>query len=342
MRATVNIVTFLLALALVSVVIGMITPTPNVPIVTTKVHWLQEHGDDFDVIFLGSSRTYRQVIPELFDQAMAAAGHPVTTFNLGIDGMRPPEDTYVLEQALQRRAKPLRWVFVECSPLRLTMRPEDRGTLRATYWHDAKRTATLFRRAFFADQKKRKWRDRLKQGARYWPDFADHAEYFFQNATHLGRGYVRFENLAFKGGQSEIDTWNLGKRRDGYRPSEHPEQMRPAELAVYEQQVTRMRAEPPRVDYGDWVSQEELREKQRIIERAGGKMILLMPPYTATRFFYPNAQRPDAPLLLDFSSVEKYPVLYAPENHSDSGHLNRAGSEIYTREIVRLLLEHLD
>jgi hypothetical protein len=342
MRAVVNIFVFFVAVALMATVIGMFAPEPHIPIVTTKVTWFQEHGDDFDVIFLGSSRTYRQVIPEKFDELMAAAGHAVRTFNLGIDGMRPPEDTYVLEHAVRRRTKPLRWVFVECSPLRLTMRPEDRGTLRATYWHDAKRTATLFRRAFLADEKRRKWRDRLNQIARYWPDFEDHAEYFIHNATRIGRGYAAFENLAFKGGPPQVEVWNLGKRLDGYRPSEHSEHMPPAELAIYEQQIATMRATPPRVDYGDPVSQAELREKQRIIEKAGGKMILLMPPYTATRFFHPKLGGDHAPLLLDFSSLEKYPALYAPENHSDSGHLNRAGSEIYTREIARLLLEHLD
>jgi hypothetical protein len=342
MRALGNIIVFLLAAALMAAAIGTITPEPNVPIVTAKVTWFREQGEDFDVLFLGSSRTYRQVIPEMFDTLMTAAGHPVKTYNLGIDGMRPPEDTYVLEQALRKRRKPLRWVFVECSPLRLAMRPEDRGTLRATYWHDARRTATLFRRAFLADEKKRKWKDRFKQIARYWPDFEDHAEYFFHNATQVGRGYVAVENFLFDGRQPGLTMWDVGPRRDGYRKSDHPEQMPPAELAIYQQQVARMRTQPPKVDYGDRISQAELREKQRIIEKAGGKMILLMPPYTATRFFYPKHEGENAPLLLDFSSVEKYPALYAPENHSDSGHLNRAGSEIYTREIVRSFLEHLD
>ena len=63
--------------------------------------------------------------------------------------------------------------------------------------------------------------------------------------------------------------WDLGKRRDGYRPADTPQLMPPAELAIYEQQIARMRAVPPRVDYSEWASQEELRKKQRVIERLG-------------------------------------------------------------------------
>src|SRR5688572_27502291 len=98
MRAAGNILIFVLALALMAWGIGKITPPPHISIVSAKVQWLQEHGDEYDVIFLGSSRTFRQIVPELFDRLMAAASHPVKTFNLGVDGMRPPEDTYVLEQ----------------------------------------------------------------------------------------------------------------------------------------------------------------------------------------------------------------------------------------------------
>jgi hypothetical protein len=341
MRVLANIVIFLIVFAAVAIGIGKVAPEPRVAIVSSKLAYMREHGDEYDAIFLGSSRTYRQVICEMFDEALTAAGHPVKAFNLGVDGMRPPEDTYVLERALRDRKKPVRWVFVECSPLRLVVRDEDRGTLRASYWHDWKRTLTLFRRAFLADEKKRKFRDRMKEIFREWPDFQEHAEYFLETFAHLGRGYMLLENQLLRGGQPPTTMWELGKRRDGYRPSDQPEQMPAGLRAVYEKQLAVMKARPPRLDDGDPISQQELREKQRLIEKAGGRMILVMPPYAAKRYFYPKPDGGQTPMVLDLSSLEKYPALYAPEHRSDSGHLNRAGSEIYTREIVRLLLEHV-
>jgi hypothetical protein len=335
-----NTIIFLIALSLTAAGIGVFAPKPRVAIVTPKLTWLAEHADEFDVFFLGSSRTYRQIIPELFDQWMADGGQPVRSFNLGIDGMRPPEDTYILEEVLKRRTKPLRLVLVECNPLRLTMRDEDQDTVRAVYWHDWKRFATLFRRAFLADEKKRNWRDRTKEIAKAWPDFSDHSGYWLQNAIHLGQGHTAIENWLLKGGMPPVAMHDLGPRRDGYRTSESPEQMNPTQLANYQKELAEMQQNPPRADYADRVSQDELREKQRIIERAGGKMVLLIPPFTASKYFNPKPSA-DGPMLLDFSGQAKFPELFAPEHHSDSGHVNRVGSELYTRLIVRALLERL-
>src|SRR5437016_2606538 len=87
--------------------------------VREKIDWLAEHEDRYDTFFLGTSRTFGGIRPDLFDQAMAAAGTPTHSFNLGINGMRPPEDSYVLEQVLARRHRPLKLVVVECNPVHI-------------------------------------------------------------------------------------------------------------------------------------------------------------------------------------------------------------------------------
>ena len=95
-RVLVLIAIFFAVLLGIGEVVRRRLPFPPVPTVQPKVAWLLEHGDDYDTFLVGSSRTYRQIIPELFDELMAAGGHPTHTFNLGFDGMRPPEDSYVL------------------------------------------------------------------------------------------------------------------------------------------------------------------------------------------------------------------------------------------------------
>src|SRR5262245_31919094 len=106
MRAIGNLILFVAVFALAAFGLGAISPRQRVPIVTPKLTWMEENADNYDVLFLGSSRTYRQIIPELFDQLMAEGGKTVRSFNLGVDGMRPPEDTYLLEQTLAQRNKP--------------------------------------------------------------------------------------------------------------------------------------------------------------------------------------------------------------------------------------------
>ena len=88
---------------------------------------------------------------------------------------------------------------------------------------------------------------------------------------------------------------------------------------------------------GDLFSTCELREKQLLIERAGGYMVLVIPPFVGTGFFRPKPDQ-GMPPVLDFSDPEKYPELFRVEHRSDSGHTNFAGSQIYTRLIVREVL----
>ena len=80
---------FFAGLVLASLAIGRCLPFPDVPGIRQKLDWLARHGDDFDVVFLGSSRVEQQIIPEEFDHAAASLGHPVRSFNAGMAAMVP-------------------------------------------------------------------------------------------------------------------------------------------------------------------------------------------------------------------------------------------------------------
>ena len=78
---------------------------------------------------------------------MAERTAPTRSYNLGLAGLWPPEDGYLIERTLAGRALPLRFLVVECNPIRLLLAPEYRDTARAVYWHDATRMRILFARA---------------------------------------------------------------------------------------------------------------------------------------------------------------------------------------------------
>ena len=311
------------------------TPERYVPAVTEKLDRYAAAGDDYDVLAIGSSRTYRQIIPEVFDQATAAAGKPSRIFNLGIDGMRPPEDTYVLEKALALRRKPLKLILVECNSLRFELRKEDAGTVRAGYWHDWKRMVTLTRLALTDEKKKRDFAERMTRRWEVFTEFSTHAEYWFQNVTQFGRGNELLAARLFK-------TKDLRRpsEPDGYRDSPVRARLSGKELAEYEKDVESMRKTRPRFERSESISQAELAEKRRIIERAGAKMILVLPPYPMTKRFLPDDPAEQA-AVLDFSNPLEFPDLYIPDHRLDEGHTNRVGSEIYTRLIVDRLLPQL-
>jgi hypothetical protein len=335
MKALLNILCTVLGFVVVAMAATAFTPPRYVTTVTEKLGRYTEAGNDYDILAIGSSRTYRQIIPQIFDATAKAAGKQARLFNLGVDGMRPPEDTYLLEKALALRKKPLKLVLVECNSLRFEVRPEDENTVRAIHWHDGKRLATMARLAFTADDKKRGFRDRVKRFGETFPKFWEHVGYWFQNVTAFGRANEILTASLF-------DTKQIRNAigPDGFKDSPKRDGLSPDELRRFEKDVSEMRKTPPRFEKGDRVSQAELAEKRRLVEKAGAKMVLIVPPYPMNKRFLP-ADESEHAAVLDFSNPNEFPELYTPANRLDEGHTNRSGSEIYTRMIVERLLPQL-
>ena len=60
--------TYLAALALSCALLGRSLPFPQVLIVRDKIEHLARHGDDYDVIFIGSSHIQSQVLPSVLNR----------------------------------------------------------------------------------------------------------------------------------------------------------------------------------------------------------------------------------------------------------------------------------
>jgi len=333
MKGLLNILIFTAALFATSALISSRQPPPPVPIVQPKLTWLAEHGEQYDTFYLGSSRTYRQIIPQLFDSLMTEAGQPTRSFNLGVDGMRPPEDTYLLEQALKNRKKPLKYVFVECNAIRVPIDPEKRDTIRTVYWHDWTRTSAVTSAILKPDFKKKNWRDRGKEWTERWPDLYEHSLLWLRNTTEMGRGGDWLKDRILNRKTVSLGMHDVGPLRDGFNEVKPPRIMEGVELATYETDLAEMLEKPPRVVHAEPASQRELLYKKQLIEKHGGRMVLVIPPMTQSRCFLPE-DNATAPLVLNFADPAKYPELFEARHRLDSGHVNTLGAELFTRQIV--------
>jgi hypothetical protein len=298
-----------------------------------RADWLRERGAGFDTLFVGSSRTFRQLVPAVFDEEMAALGAPARSFNLGTPGMRPPEDSYVIERALRGREAPMRFFVVECNPLHLGVPPEDRGTTRAVYWLDGPRLEALWPRVWA--------RPALMPEGRLSPavvgghllKFADHLGHWLWNVSRVGRGAELLEHVLFAGARGRPEKAVIGPAGDGFFPREYRESFHGEEVERY-QAALAAALEADRVYYGDLASQAELARKTALAARYGARLVLLGPPIVG-RVFTPLPG--SGALFLDFSDPRRYPELFAVSHRNDGGHLNAAGAELYTRLVARRL-----
>jgi hypothetical protein len=302
-----------------------------------RIEWVREHPADYDTLFIGSSRTGRQVMPSLFDAAMTEAGRPTRSFNLGMPGMRPPEDAYVIEHVLAGRRAPLRYLIVECNPVRIGLPPQDRETARAVYWHDARRMRTLWGRAFSPSSLAPDAPLSEEVTRQHALELADHARHWLWNATRLGRGAELLQQALSMRHPPRRSHW-LGPARDGFHPRPPGEPFAGEELAAYRAELAEALATPPARRYGDPESQAELLRKRALAARHGARLVLVAPPYVSAPF----APLPEHGIpFLDFSDPRRFPELFEPARRNDAGHLNPAGAELYSRLLARELLAAL-
>jgi hypothetical protein len=319
-------------------------PFPDVALVKPKIEHFAAQHDDYDTLFLGSSRIYYQIIPALFDRLAAEQGLPTRSFNAAIAGMRPPEDAYYLDYLLRTPPKHLRWVFIELAGMRTSVDRDKLGTVRGVYWHDWPRLRLLFERALYLrpERKKWKWRKELNERLEPLADFAEHLPLFIQNQTNLGRGSILTARLVSTAPARRAPaTGTLGEDFAGWVRTGRPEEMIGSELAAFDKALAERRIAPPYRDPGDPVSQKALEIMLAKIEKLGATPVLIVPPTTNKRNFYPLPEREKKTLVLDFCDLGKFPELYEHRYRLDTDHLNTEGADVFTRIFVKTWAEKL-
>lgn len=111
---------------------------PYVEVFSDKMEHLQTNGDDYDVMFLGTSSFYRNINPRAIDLGLAERGVHVCSVNLAIPGMNVVEADNLFAEIERQRPARLRMVVLE--PVLRPLDPENAITERAILLHDWRHT----------------------------------------------------------------------------------------------------------------------------------------------------------------------------------------------------------
>ena len=311
-------------------------PFPPVPHVQPKVEWLFKNGDSYDTLFLGSSRTHGGIDPALFDQLMAEAGQPTHSFNLGINGMRPPEDTFVLEKALEKRRAPLKLLIVECNPFHVDT-DADRGTLRLAYWHDLDRALAVQRNLLndSDDAAKHWWSRSIKTYGKQITGMTLNLTLLAAHEVNLGRAQQLRSGYHFP---EPIGT--KGDRTDGFEAHDpDADRISEEQWKFLSKQLADDQKHPAKPAYISWETQKQLQRKRQMAARFGATMIGFTPPALSTPVVIANPKAGPVFATFNFNNPRAYPELFARANRLNSGHLNALGATIFTRLLVAEILE---
>ncbi|MEO8352429.1 MAG: hypothetical protein ABI680_11905 [Chthoniobacteraceae bacterium] len=304
--------------------IHRVQPFPKLPGIYQKYLHYAEHREDYDVLFVGTSRVYKGLIPHVFDaEVMRRTGQTVRAFNFGYDAMWPPEEFYVLRRLLELHPQKLRWVIMECIDIRTTLPAEAAHTERMAYWHDAEHTR-LVCRAVAAE----KW-----PWPSQWKHYSGHLSMWMQRWTNAGLGA---QWLAYEFGlekRKKSSRWAPPKvwaDTDGYRSE--PERVMSGQVLQEFRDAKKEWARGSRAKPAPRVLREELQRMVDEIRAAGAQPILLMAPTRSERRNMNGL--PEGVPVFRFDDALAHPDLFADELHFDVEHMNHDGSLLLTQKLA--------
>lgn len=312
-----------LAFVLACAALNAWLPFPEIDVLSANLRFFQQHRDNFDTVFIGSSRFRHQISPGVFDRTLREAGLPTRTFNFGIDGVVPPEDSYVLERLLGAKPRHLKWVFIELGELQTKRVPEAESTRRWLYWHDLKRTSLVIRA--------------IREGGGSWEArdlLLFHGALFVKNFTNIGRK-IDFSEWMSRLWKEEALSKTLGRDRDGYVPLSR--EMPATEAAVYETELKKAVANSES-RFVSASTEKSYTQVAQEVRRAGAIPIFLITPVTMQIKLGFRPESGIAGNVMSFNDARAYPQLYRKEMRLDGSHLNSVAAEEFTRLIAENFL----
>lgn len=269
-------------------VLHAVLPAPDVSEVGLKMRFFAAHKDEFDTIFLGSSRTHSGVSPAVFDGVLAENGVANRTFNFGARGMYPPENFFILDQILALKPRHLKRVFLEIDDIQAGWLPAEEISQRLVYWHDATRTRLIIRKVLDLDVSQPLPR-RLRMFRRARHTIGRHLTLWARNISNRGRAWDLAKALL---GGDEIPWEKLGPKLDGHFPAE--EVVSGEDKRAYEKELAREQAANAENVALDRYADQAYRLYARQIRKLGATPVFLVTP------IYPQfpSQFSDSPLSL--------------------------------------------
>lgn len=317
---------FLAAFSVTAVLVVREAGYPELGPLKEKLLYFEAHKDAYDVVFVGSSRVLRGVVPPRFDAEMAARGFPVRSFNLAVAGMEPHEANAVVRRVLAMEPAGLRWAVVELGDWDPVIRPENRFKRRAIFWHDASETVSVLRTSVLLDEPVAARADLV----------LTHVLHFAARSLAVGRGPDAAR--AIFGGEPAAAGPGL-VRWQGFEPyTETSYRFNPLRRRFLER-LDEYRAAVRRLADGDETAASPepydtaaLRAQVDMIRRAGVEPVHLIPPAPrATPGLERLAREEGAAALLAFNRPRDYPQLFAVESRFDREHLTQVAAEELTR-----------
>lgn len=292
-----------------------------------KTDFLDNHPGRFNVLFVGSSSTFRHFIPERFNRHVGDTS--LRAFNFGDYAVRPPESYHILETLLDRNPGQFKLVFIELADVDF-VNPKNLHTSKVRYYNSAENyffsLNTVLNSGHPADYK-------IKTSLKHTVNFLERS---FN--TGFYRDQVKVERLKFT-----HRKYVLGENKDGFRAVEavgkelnqrHEALLDSAAFLIrYKQQYAGMWKQRADFNKPNPVHLKRLNRMIRSAEAQGTHLVFVMQPRYRLDM-YPEVlalfNALDPMHRIDMTDPAANPEFYEMQYLFDIRHLNKKGARVYT------------
>lgn len=295
--------------------------------IADKRGYLLHNKDQYNTLFIGSSKTHNQVIPSVFDQKAKEAGLDIRSYNYGISGLTSLEALHIYENLLLKDSLKFKYAFIELDWIS-TINYENLNVARSFYWLNDKNYTTSIRSILSSS---------VPVTRRAWGLFHYSLDYS-ENMMNIGKvhEYVKLKSHLDKQVISGTDSNAIFH---GFTPLDI--NMQPTEQGLYEEV---MAAAKTTVKNFDDLSKRDLSEPflQRVkeilamSEERGIAAYFVMPmqwKYYQYKELVPVINAIGLSKVLCMFDTDKYNQVYKLEYFADPNHLNAKGAEYYTTQL---------
>lgn len=332
-RSRLCFATFLVVMSLALLGLDAVRSYDGKDPMQVKLQHFAEHRDEYDLVFIGSSRIYRGFVPSLMEERLREAGEPLRAFNFGLLGLCTPGAELVVARIAELEPERLRWVLIDPESLDYMLHARNPRARRVIEWHDASTTLTICGMILASEELPFAERREL---------IGKHLLSFVYNATHLGKVSPWLADQFGLGvPRSQIDEF-LGERNDGYRAyhgifePKNKQERRKREL-VTRTWKNRVRALAQKDIDEEPLSPTALdlyRRLRAATEAAGAQLVLVTAPSLDPRDDVVRAARQlDIPILR-YDRPQEHPELYRRQHRYSGEHLNDDGARAFTEALT--------
>lgn len=310
-----------------------------------KIRYLNNNSEEYDTLFFGSSRIFRQVDPILFD---SLTNFGSKSYNLGSGATYTPESYYLLKNFLRRSNSVDKGLILVELQVVTEIPDVNLHTARSKYYLDFQEyqfaSRVISEKTNLSNKSKR---EQIKNYNITYLDrisslgiFSDLMDSFRESATT--RKNVKKFGLNNRGHRS-LDTQFRENPSKGLRSRKKDFSKNPSEIENRKKALRKLYNTKSQITY----SKTHLKRVNELItmaEKLGYNLIFILPPRLDEPNYVellPLFQEIDSDHRIDMADPNRFPDFYTIDNSFDVGHMNDRGVKLFTTELAAQVNELL-